>query len=78
MKKKFLNIIQQILKIDLNSLSLEDYALEIFLPLLFFSWFFYFLKYYSFIINLFLNFLIIIGWIIYFRRLNEEKSKEEQ
>jgi len=76
MRKKFLNIIQTILKIDLEALKFEEYAFEIFLPLLFFSWFFYFLKYYGFIINLLLNVLIIISWIIYFRRLTEEKAKE--
>ena len=76
MRKKFLNIIQTILKIDLEILKFEEYAFEIFLPLLFFSWFFYFLKYYGFIINLLLNVLIIISWIIYFRRLTEEKAKE--
>ncbi len=76
MRKKFLNIIQTILKIDLETLKFEEYAFEIFLPLLFFSWFFYFLKYYGFIINLLLNVLIIISWIIYFRRLTEEKAKE--
>jgi len=71
MKKKFLNIIQQILKVNLEKLQLTDFALEIFLPLLFFSWLFYFLKYYGFIINLFFNLVIILGWIIYFKRLSE-------
>jgi len=78
MKKKFLIIIQQIRQINLKNFTIADFALEIFLPLLFFSWFFYFLKYYGFIINLFLNLVIIVGWIIYFIRLIEEKAKEEQ
>ncbi len=76
MKKKLLNIIQKITNTNFEEISVHDYAFEIFLPLIFFSWFFWLLKYYNFFINILLNLLILTGWVIYFRRLSEENKKE--
>lgn len=59
-----------------KKLSLNDYALEIFLVFLILNWVFYFLKYYAFKFAILFSLIIILSWIIYFVRLKEELEKK--
>lgn len=59
----------------LKSLSVEDFAFEIFGTFLVLNFIFYFFKYYDFKIATLIFFIVILSWIVYFVRLKEELSK---
>lgn len=55
-----------------KSLSIEDFAFEIFGIFLVLDVIFYFLKYYDFKMAAIIFIIIILSWLVYFIRLKEE------